>query len=785
MTTSKRHPSSRTMTHPPPSSTSPVQFHSSLGPSSYNTASTWPDDVTTATITTIHTDTTELAVLQVDDFDKTASRLQQQLPNPPPIHILDTRPTSPLQSDPDWWERQSLRVATEPDKVVDETFDVIATGTNGETKVVIADDLQFLLATSAARWNVMSTSNSMMIPAAIQSLLQGRQYLDRNDFRQLFEEASGYGLVFGASPSNISMKESKLKEETTTAPLSQRLVTAWHCYRRVWLWMFLYVTASVVVCLHKLHQIRGLNHPALSWALLLAKGTASLLNLNGCLILLPVARHFTSPYVWTLLPNCMAHFVQAWALPAESYGAAHRLCGIMILVCSLLHTAGHLVGYIEFSRVRTAQDLEKSIGGLARGMPPSVDTLPTTSSGRWALLLSLRATWTGIAMLLCLVIAYAAALPDTKRQKHFNRFWWCHQLLILFLVLQCVHGTGNLLQRYQSVWWLVVPLGLIYGFPRIYRELSCSRSVQSARVVGGPRDPVVHLVLAQPTGWRRRLRRYCEGSYAMINIPDISRVEWHPITLSSCPDEDTMEFHIRCAGDWTGKLKTLVDSKDGDVERGSAAGRSQLRVRLEGPFGTPIQNCWRQPVIVLIGAGIGITPMISVLKQLFRDPSARNTRAVYLYWSAPYQSCFEWFHNILREAYLYQQEQELIKGEGERKSFTLQVRSFLTSARPDRRDVGAILFHHAATAVHRSCQIDLLTGQHAKEPVQVGRPNWKKEMTMVAQHCHSIGENMAGVFLCGPAVMAWDVQKACVDVSNESMQKWGKTIRMDFSKETF
>ena len=40
-----------------------------------------------------------------------------------------------------------------------------------------------------------------------------------------------------------------------------------------------------------------------------------------------------------------------------------------------------------------------------------------------------------------------------------------------------------------------------------------------------------------------------------INLPVISKFEWHPFTISSAPErQDVLTFHIRSVGGWTNKL---------------------------------------------------------------------------------------------------------------------------------------------------------------------------------------------------------------------------------------
>lgn len=51
------------------------------------------------------------------------------------------------------------------------------------------------------------------------------------------------------------------------------------------------------------------------------------------------------------------------------------------------------------------------------------------------------------------------------------------------------------------------------------------------------------------------------GQYVFIQCPSVSRLEWHPFTLTSAPEEDYFSAHIRIVGDWT---QALFESCGGD-----------------------------------------------------------------------------------------------------------------------------------------------------------------------------------------------------------------------------
>ena len=194
------------------------------------------------------------------------------------------------------------------------------------------------------------------------------------------------------------------------------------------------------------------------------------------------------------------------------------------------------------------------------------------------------------------------------------------------LIMMCVHCRGDLFEAHQSIYWICGPLTL-YMFPRLYRELSRRKvKLLSARAVGD----ILDIQLEKPGAWERTQRA---GMYALINIPEISKAEWHPFTLCSSPADDHIRFSIRNAGDWTNKLHKMVltdeaaetsTSKDNgsvaSMEEAvtSAVGRVksmrvELRhlanpiIRVEGPFGASSQGFSEYPIVVLVGAGIGVT----------------------------------------------------------------------------------------------------------------------------------------------------------------------------------
>jgi len=149
----------------------------------------------------------------------------------------------------------------------------------------------------------------------------------------------------------------------------------------------------------------------------------------------------------------------------------------------------------------------------------------------------------------------------------------------------------------------------------------------------------------RPTLWRSRLRSHRRllaqantSSFAARRSPSFSGTlspspgTFPPPTFSfililcrSAPEEDYISVHIRVAGDFTRDFAKALgcdfDKKDKDEKDpgGKVVGTSTNpplnrvlpRIMVDGPFGSASEDFLKYETVLLVGAGIGVTPFAS------------------------------------------------------------------------------------------------------------------------------------------------------------------------------
>ncbi|KAL2324563.1 hypothetical protein Fmac_023621 [Flemingia macrophylla] len=209
----------------------------------------------------------------------------------------------------------------------------------------------------------------------------------------------------------------------------------------------------------------------------------------------------------------------------------------------------------------------------------------------------------GEVALLAGVIMWAATLPSIRR-KAFELFFYTHYLYIVFVVFFVLHvGFSSAC--------IVLPGFYLFMIDRYLRFLQSQQKIQllSARVL--PCE-AVELNFSKNTGLC-----YAPTSIIFVNVPSISKLQWHPFTITSCSntDSDTLSIVIKSSGTWSHSLYQKLSS---------SSPISHLDVSIEGPYGPASTFYSKHEMLVLVSGGSGITPFISIIRSLLFNANSEE-----------------------------------------------------------------------------------------------------------------------------------------------------------------
>lgn len=402
------------------------------------------------------------------------------------------------------------------------------------------------------------------------------------------------------------------------------------------------------------------------------------------------------------------------------------------------------------------------------------------------------------------------------RKQCFEAFWYTHHLAFFFMLGLFTHATGCFVRDsaepdliptfpfystrhclgYLS-WRFIIWPAILYFGERVWREVRARRATTLQKVLVHP-SGAMELRIQKPSF------KYTAGQWLFLQVPEISKFQWHPFTITSAPEDPFVSVHIRQVGDWTQALgerlgagpnvvasltkeamnaaeKRLSDSQSKElgiipegrgefIEVDSTGVRELPMVRIDGPYGAPAEDVFESEVAVLIGAGIGVTPFASILKHIWYRQRRGNLgalRRVEFFWICRDAPSFGWFQALLQEVEAAQTDPNF-----------LRINIFLT------QKVGEDMLWNIA--VNDSGQsYDPLTLLRSR--TTFGRPDWKsvygRLRTAIETGQYLPGRESAlrtkvGTFFCGPSTLAKAIKQECLAVNTD-------TINFSFAKEHF
>ena len=201
-----------------------------------------------------------------------------------------------------------------------------------------------------------------------------------------------------------------------------------------------------------------------------------------------------------------------------------------------------------------------------------------------------------LALIVFLLIG-VTSIPIVRR-KFYNLFYYTHQLLFLGVIFSIMHWA-------PIIWW-ILPSFLLYCFSR---AMSASNSFTPVEVseLTAIADDLVKVVIKRSPG---RDGHFKVGQFLYLNVPAISKLQWHAFTISSSPrtSPTTVTVLLKSLGDWTQDLVTYAnDCKDKNV---------LPTVYVDGYYGASLELYDEYSTVCLVGGGIGATPMFAILEDL-------------------------------------------------------------------------------------------------------------------------------------------------------------------------
>jgi ferredoxin-NADP reductase/DMSO/TMAO reductase YedYZ heme-binding membrane subunit len=214
----------------------------------------------------------------------------------------------------------------------------------------------------------------------------------------------------------------------------------------------------------------------------------------------------------------------------------------------------------------------------------------------------LAATVGGVLLIAAGVTSYRRA----RRRMAYETWWSVHLYTYLALFLSFSHqvDTGASFVGHPSAraWWTALWVGTLslvlvsrVGLP-VWRSLRHRLKV----VTVTPEGPDAYSVLLRG----RRLDRLPAAGGQFLQWRFLRRGLWwqaHPYSLSAAPTGRHLRITVKVLGDHSATLRRL---------------RAGTRVAIEGPYGTFTADTRHSDRVLLIGAGVGITPIRALLEEL-------------------------------------------------------------------------------------------------------------------------------------------------------------------------
>ncbi|KAJ2779069.1 NADPH oxidase 3 [Coemansia javaensis] len=258
---------------------------------------------------------------------------------------------------------------------------------------------------------------------------------------------------------------------------------------------------------------------------------------------------------------------------------AHKVASYTLIFWCAVHIGIYYQRYIAWTKPH------ESKGKMVPGVP-LVDNLFHEWTG-----------WTGHVLAFSLLLIIVTSIGPIRRRL-FEVFYYAHHLFVLFVVVLFLHHHNRMAYKYLSG-----PVA-VYCVDRLYRALRSAFARAPLRAVIQHPSGVVELQLD------KRVLGHRVGQYVKVCCPSVSLLQWHPMTISSAPEEELLTLHFRLAGGWTHDLAKRLGCNFGPDPRSSVckqlvSGRSNVEAALISPVNLPYHPLHHDPTTVPFYSQVG------------------------------------------------------------------------------------------------------------------------------------------------------------------------------------
>ncbi|GMF45934.1 unnamed protein product [Phytophthora fragariaefolia] len=292
----------------------------------------------------------------------------------------------------------------------------------------------------------------------------------------------------------------------------------------------------------------------------------------------------------------------------------HRWVGVVTVLTALFHCLGYYWSWIR-------QD-EWSENAL-----PCFDCEVGSKEGHdpWM-------NFFGEIALLAFLAIGLTSIPWVRR-KMYNTFYSVHHLFLIGIIFAVMH--------YNAIIAWIFPSVMLYV---ICRALSSANgfSPVSVREFTTLSHDVVKVVLSRSTAPAGDFK---VGQFIYLNVPAISKLQWHAFTIASSPrtSPNSLTILLKSLGDWTEDLvRYSEECKKNNV---------LPTIYMDGYYGGSLELYDEYSTICLVGGGIGVTPLFSILEDIVAKLQHGETirQKVFFIFSFRELSLLEEIHPLLTQ----------------------------------------------------------------------------------------------------------------------------------------